>query len=36
MPKVMELLKKYEPLGKRFEAPPLLQKLASEGKKFHT
>ncbi len=35
VPKVMELLKKYEPLGIRFAAPPLLQKLAAEGKKFH-
>ena len=34
--KVVEMLKKYEPLGKRFAVPPMLQKLASEGKRFHS
>jgi 3-hydroxyacyl-CoA dehydrogenase/enoyl-CoA hydratase/3-hydroxybutyryl-CoA epimerase/3-hydroxyacyl-CoA dehydrogenase/enoyl-CoA hydratase/3-hydroxybutyryl-CoA epimerase/enoyl-CoA isomerase len=34
LPKVVEKLKKYEPLGKRFEAPELLKQLAKEGKGF--
>jgi 3-hydroxyacyl-CoA dehydrogenase len=33
--KVIEMLKKYESLGARFAAPPLLKKLAAEGKGFH-
>ena len=33
--KVVEMLKKYESLGQRFAAPPLLKKLATEGKGFH-
>jgi 3-hydroxyacyl-CoA dehydrogenase/enoyl-CoA hydratase/3-hydroxybutyryl-CoA epimerase/enoyl-CoA isomerase len=33
--KVVDMLKKYEPLGKRFAVPPILQKLAAEGKRFH-
>ena len=33
--KVIEMLKKYESLGARFTPPPLLKKLAAEGKRFH-
>jgi 3-hydroxyacyl-CoA dehydrogenase / enoyl-CoA hydratase / 3-hydroxybutyryl-CoA epimerase / enoyl-CoA isomerase len=32
--KVVEKLEKYEPLGKRFEAPELMKQLAVQGKSF--
>jgi hypothetical protein len=32
--KVTEKLIKYEPSGKRFEAPELLKELAAQGKEF--
>jgi 3-hydroxyacyl-CoA dehydrogenase/enoyl-CoA hydratase/3-hydroxybutyryl-CoA epimerase/enoyl-CoA isomerase len=32
--RVVEKLKKYEPLGKRFEAPEVLKQLAAQGKGF--
>ena len=33
-PKVMEKLKKYEPLGKRFQATETIKQLAASGKKI--
>jgi 3-hydroxyacyl-CoA dehydrogenase len=33
--KVLEMLKPYQKLGKRFEPSPMLEQLAQTGKKFY-
>jgi 3-hydroxyacyl-CoA dehydrogenase/enoyl-CoA hydratase/3-hydroxybutyryl-CoA epimerase/3-hydroxyacyl-CoA dehydrogenase/enoyl-CoA hydratase/3-hydroxybutyryl-CoA epimerase/enoyl-CoA isomerase len=35
LPRVLEMLKKYEPLGERFQPTAQMRKLASEGKGFY-